>query len=73
MDDPDNVENLVNSREQADDDTTDRDGEQVKAREEAAEGLTAKSLQTHGKVQLPSEQEKMRRCGGRYGPRSDRT
>jgi hypothetical protein len=62
VEEPDKVEILVNSREQAEDDTTDREGEEVIAKEEAAEGQTAKSLQTRGNVQLPSEQEKMRRC-----------
>jgi hypothetical protein len=56
VDGQDKVDSRVHSREQAVDDATDIEGEKVRAREEVAEGQTAKSQQTHGNIQLPSKQ-----------------
>jgi hypothetical protein len=53
VDGQDNVHNRVHSRDQALDDAMDIEGKEVRTREEAAEGQTAKSQQTHGKIQLP--------------------
>jgi hypothetical protein len=63
----DNVENRVESREQAGDDVMDIEGEEVKAREEVAEGQTTTSQQTHGNVEGPSKQREMKKCGGTLG------
>jgi hypothetical protein len=48
----DNVDTRMHSREQVVDDAMDIEGEEVRAREEAAEGQMAKSQQTHGNIQL---------------------
>jgi hypothetical protein len=67
VDGQDNVDNRVQPREQALDDVTDIEGEEVKAREEAAEGQTTTSQQTHGNVLRPSKQREMKKCGGTLG------
>jgi hypothetical protein len=41
--------------------------EEARARKEAAEGQTTKSLQTHGNIHLPSKQRETRKCGGTLG------
>jgi hypothetical protein len=67
VDVPDNVDNRVNSKVKAVDDTTDIEGEEVTARDEAADGLTAESQQTNGNIPLPSKQGEMRTCGRAHG------
>jgi hypothetical protein len=50
------------------DDVTDIEGEEVKAREDAEEGQTTTSQQTHGNMQRSSKQREMTKCGGTHGP-----
>jgi hypothetical protein len=63
----DKVDNRVDSREQAVDDVTDIEGEEVKASEEVAEGQTTTSQKTHVNIQRLSKKREMRKCGGTLG------
>jgi hypothetical protein len=67
VDSQDSVDNRVDTKEQAVDDGTDIEGEEVNAGEEVAEGQTATSQQIYENIQLPLKQREMKKCGGTLG------